>query len=155
MSWSYVPPNGDCIGLASARLISVFMPIQIECPGCKATLQVADEMAGKQGKCIHCGHGSTVPGRASPSVGSGSFAHAFRSYARIHGPRIVPPPAKVRCCSSFQPPDGSYDLTNVPDADLKCIATEDINQARFAQLVASFANATARARKAQPRGQSR
>ncbi len=40
----------------------------------------------------------------------------------------------------FQPPaDGSYDLANVPDADLKCIATEDINQARFAQVVAGFA----------------
>ena len=36
------------------------------------------------------------------------------------------------------PEDSSYDLTNVPDADLKCIATEDINQARFAQLVAGF-----------------
>jgi hypothetical protein len=37
------------------------------------------------------------------------------------------------------PADGSYDLAKVPDEDLKCIATEDINQARFAELAASFA----------------
>jgi hypothetical protein len=36
------------------------------------------------------------------------------------------------------PTDSSYDLTNVPDSELKCIATEDINQARFAQLVTGF-----------------
>jgi hypothetical protein len=36
------------------------------------------------------------------------------------------------------PADGSYDLAKVPDAELKCIATEDINQARFVQLVESF-----------------
>src|SRR3990172_558072 len=40
----------------------------------------------------------------------------------------------------FEPSaEGSYDLGDVPDAKLKCVATEDINQARFAQLVASFA----------------
>ena len=40
----------------------------------------------------------------------------------------------------FQPSeDGTYDLSNVPDAELKCIATEDINQARFAQVVEGFA----------------
>ena len=38
------------------------IPMQLECPNCKATLQVPDEMAGKQGKCIHCGHRLVVPG---------------------------------------------------------------------------------------------
>ena len=51
------------------------------------------------------------------------------------------------------PPDGSYDLANVPDADLKCIATEDINQARFAQLVASFAKRFAPRKKSVGRAQ--
>jgi hypothetical protein len=37
------------------------------------------------------------------------------------------------------PQEGSYDLSTVNEAELKCIATEDINQARFAQLVTSFA----------------
>jgi hypothetical protein len=37
------------------------------------------------------------------------------------------------------PPEGNYDLANVPDTDLKCIATEDVNQPRFIQLVSSFA----------------
>ena len=45
----------------------------------------------------------------------------------------------------FEPSaDGSYDLVDVPDAKLKCIATEDINQPRFAQLVASFGKRFAR-----------
>ena len=57
------------------------MPLQIECPGCKATLQVADELAGKQGKCIHCGHRLTVPGgRASvSSISSGLSVSLFEA----------------------------------------------------------------------------
>jgi hypothetical protein len=113
------------------------MPIQIECPGCKALIQVADELAGKQGKCIQCGHRLTVPGKAS---GSGSLAPTLfeatpeammrELYRRQHSALLLLLPV---------PGDGNYDLANVPDADLKCIATEDINQARFLQLVASFA----------------
>lgn len=38
-----------------------------------------------------------------------------------------------------RPEDESYDLANVPDANLKCIATEDVNQPRFVELVSSFA----------------
>jgi DNA-directed RNA polymerase subunit RPC12/RpoP len=111
------------------------MPIQLECPGCKATLLVADELAGKQGKCSHCGHRLIVPGK--PSFGGLSS-----------GLSEATPEAMVRelhrrqqsaLLLIFQPAaDGSYDLANVPDADLKCIATEDINQARFAQVVAGF-----------------
>jgi hypothetical protein len=38
----------------------------------------------------------------------------------------------------FRPsPEGSYDLGDVPDADLKCIVTDDINASRFAQWIAS------------------
>lgn len=49
-----------------------------------------------------------------------------------------------------QPAEGSYDLANVPDGELKCIATEDINQDRFAELVASFAKRYAPRRKSLP-----
>lgn len=113
------------------------MPIQIECPGCKATLQVPDELAGRQGKCVQCGHKLTVPGR--PSFSSGLSPTLFEAtpesmvrelYRRQHSAMLLVFPT---------PPEGSYDLANVPDADLKCIATEDINQARFAELVVSFA----------------
>ncbi|MEX2308516.1 MAG: hypothetical protein WD738_13025 [Pirellulales bacterium] len=113
------------------------MPIQIECPGCKALLQVPDELAGKQGKCIQCGHKLTVPGRAS--FGGGLSPTLFEAtpeammrelYRRQHSALLLVFPI---------PADSSYDLSNVPDADLKCIATEDINQSRFMELVASFA----------------
>jgi hypothetical protein len=112
------------------------MPIQIECPGCKATLLVADELAGKQGKCIHCGHRLTVPGRSSvgglaptlfEATPEGMLRELFR---RQQSAMLLVFP---------MPADGSYDLAKIPDTELKCIATEDINQPRFAQLVASFA----------------
>jgi hypothetical protein len=123
------------------------MPLQIECPGCKATLLVADELAGKQGKCIHCGHRLTVPGKASVSSFSPTLFEAT-------------PEAMVRELFRRQqsamllvfplPDDGLYDLSKVPDADLKCIATEDVNQARFAQLVTGFTQRYAPRRKGQP-----
>ncbi len=131
------------------------MPIQIECPGCKALIHVPDELAGKQGKCIQCGARVTVPGTlvpgssvASPpmpsspgraSVSSGLSNTLFEAtpeammrelYRRQHSALLLLLPV---------PPDGNYDLANIPDTDIKCIATEDINQQRFLQLVASFA----------------
>jgi hypothetical protein len=138
------------------------MPIQIECPGCKALIQVADELAGKQGKCIQCGTKLIVPGRAggaavavpstnpspSSSFSGGLSPTLFEAtpesmmrelYRRQHSALLLLLPV---------PPDGNYDLANVPDADLKCIATEDINQARFLQLVASFAKRFAPRKKA-------
>ena len=154
------------------------MPIQLECPGCKATLQVPDELAGKQGKCIQCGHRLTVPTeRANP----GSFPIPASETKPMASPATTTPPAAAKAAGTAVPPpsppskfsggispplfeaapesmvrelfsrqqsamllvfptpqDGSYDLSKVPDAELKCIATEDINQPRFAQLVESF-----------------
>jgi hypothetical protein len=111
------------------------MPIQIECPGCKATLLVADELAGKAGKCIHCGHRLTVPGRAS--IGSLSPT-LFEATPEAMLRELFRRGQSAMLLSFPLPADGSYDLTKTPEADLKCIATEDINQPRFAQLVASF-----------------
>jgi hypothetical protein len=143
------------------------MPIQLECPGCKATLYVADELAGKQGKCIQCGHRIVVPGgkpgAVSPSpniaasaavnkagVSSISSTSAPSSGGGGIGPTLfeATPEAMMRelyrrqasaLLLIFQPDsEGSYDLSTIPDSDIKCIATEDINQARFAQVVAGF-----------------
>ncbi len=129
------------------------MPIQIECPGCKATLQVADELAGKQGKCIHCGHRLTVPG-AKPSssvVNFGSLSPSLFEATPESMVRELHRRQSSAVLLIFQPPaDGSYDLTAVPDADLKCIATEDINQARFAQIVEGFTKRFGARRKAAP-----
>jgi hypothetical protein len=112
------------------------MPIQIECPGCKAMLQVADELAGKQGKCLNCGHRLTVPGKPSASSFSPTLIEATpESMVRELFRRQLSAILLV-----FPTPEhGSYDLAEVNDAELKCIATEDINQTRFAQLVTSFA----------------
>jgi hypothetical protein len=156
------------------------MPIQIECPGCKALILVADELAGKQGKCIQCGARVTVPGAPVPGTplpGAPTFSSPMHhtpappapvpasalpaapmasspSRASVSGGAPsglfeATPEAMMRELYRRQqsamlvllpvPPDGNYDLSNVADADLKCIATEDINQARFLQLLSSLA----------------
>lgn len=112
------------------------MPIQIECPGCNATLLVADELAGRQGKCIHCGHRVTVPAKAS---GNGLSPTVFEATPEAMVRELFRRQQSAVLLVFPTPQNGSYDLAEVADADLKCIATEDINQPRFAQLVASFA----------------
>jgi hypothetical protein len=150
------------------------MFLRIECPGCKAVLQVEEALAGKQGKCIHCGHKIVVPG-GNPSASAISSPPAQPAPpstiaaaptppprpATPSGPAAAPAPAPVLFLAEASPEamvrelhdrnksalllvfepsaEGSYDLADVPDAKLKCVATEDITQARFAQLIASFA----------------
>jgi hypothetical protein len=112
------------------------MPLQLECPGCKATLVVPDELAGRQGKCIHCGQRLTVPGRASvSSISSGLFEATPEAMVR----ELFRRQQSAILLTIPTPQDGTYDLSNISDAELKCIATEDINQARFNELVAAFA----------------
>jgi hypothetical protein len=124
------------------------MPIQIECPGCKATIQVPDEAAGKQGKCMQCGQRVTVPGgktmlgSISPPLFEATPESMVRElHSRDQSALLLVFPT---------PKDGSYDLANVAQADLKCIATEDINQARFSDLAGSFARRFAPRKKGQP-----
>ncbi|MEX2317641.1 MAG: hypothetical protein WD669_10855 [Pirellulales bacterium] len=113
------------------------MAIQLECPGCKAVLSVDDSLAGKQGKCIHCGHRVIVPGGAAkpPEPVSSTLSEATPEAMM----RELAARGQSAVLFLFRPTDeGSYDLADVPDADLKCIATEDINAARFGQLVESI-----------------
>src|SRR5215208_3913282 len=117
--------------------------MQIECPGCKTTLHVPDELAGKQGKCIHCGHRITVPGGtpepASHSSSTGLSPTLFEATPEAMLRELFRRQQSAMLLLFPTPSDGSYDLTKIPDTDLKCIATEDINQSRFAQLATSFA----------------
>ena len=109
-------------------------------------LQVEESLAGKQGKCIHCGHKIVVPepravlrrsARRPPPPPPVLFLTEASPEAMI---RELHERKKSAVLLIFEPSaEGSYDLADVPDAKLKCIATEDINQARFMQLVASFA----------------
>jgi hypothetical protein len=125
-------------GALVARLsFGALMPIQIECPGCKSLLQVPDELAGKQGKCVQCGHKLTVPGRAS--FGGGLSPTLFEATPEAMVRELYRRQLSAMLLTFPTPADGNYDLSNVADQELKCIATEDVNQARFADLVASFA----------------
>jgi hypothetical protein len=128
--------------------------MQIDCPGCKATLQVPDELAGKQGKCIHCGHRLTVPGGRASVSGLGLSSTLFEATPESMV-RELHRRQQSALLLIFQPTeDGNYDLSNVPDADLKCIATEDINQTRFAQVVEGFAKRFGPRKKSQSAGSS-
>ena len=44
------------------------MPISFRCPHCNGALKVKEELAGKRGKCPHCGQSMTVPRRSQPGV---------------------------------------------------------------------------------------
>jgi hypothetical protein len=136
------------------------MPIQIECPGCKATLVVDEAMAGKQGKCIHCGQRLVVPAKGGPATPAPNKASVSGIAATAPTLFEATPEAMARelfrrqlsaMLLVFKPSaDGSYDLADVADADLKCIVTEDINPTRFAQLVAGFTKRFAPRKKSQP-----
>jgi hypothetical protein len=97
---------------------------------------VADEMAGKQGRCVQCGHRVTVPGK--PNVGSVSPT-LFEATPEVMVRELFRRQQTALLLVFPTPEDGPYDLARIPDAELKCVATEDINQARFAELVTSFA----------------
>jgi hypothetical protein len=127
------------------------MFLRIECPGCKAVLQVEEALAGKQGKCIHCGHKIIVPGKSGPAASAASSAPVL--FLTEASPEAMVRELHDRNKSAlllvFEPSaEGSYDLADVPDAKLKCIATEDINQPRFTQLVASIGKRFAAKRQA-------
>lgn len=111
------------------------MPLKVQCPGCKAILQIAEELAGRQGKCIHCGHQLTVPKPSgttsiSPTLLESTAEAMVRELRRRNLSALL---------LLFRPTEeGSYDLADVPDANMKCIVTEDVNAKRFAQLVPSI-----------------
>jgi hypothetical protein len=114
------------------------MAIQLECPGCKNVLHVDDSLAGKTGKCIHCGQRIVVPGgsgKAMPEpVEVSLFEATPEAMVRELGTR-----GHSAVLFLFRPAgDGSYDISSLPDSELKCIGTEDINQARFGQWMASI-----------------
>jgi hypothetical protein len=112
------------------------MAIQLECPGCKAILQVDDTLAGKQGKCIHCGHRVVVPG--GPAKAAGSIASTLFESTPEAMVRELRSRGQSAVLFLFKPTDeGSYDLSEIPESDLKCIVTEDVNAARFAQWIES------------------
>lgn len=119
------------------------MFLRIECPGCKAILQVEEALAGKQGKCIHCGKKIIVPNQSGPATPVSTAPPPPVPFLTEASPEAMIRELHERRKSAvlliFEPPaDGSYDLTKVPDAKLKCIATEDIQQPQFAQIIASI-----------------
>ncbi len=63
------------------------MPIEVACPGCKATLKAPDAMAGKKARCKGCNTSFALPGPAPDSVGESQMLSA------IDAPVVKPPKA--------------------------------------------------------------
>ncbi len=119
------------------------MFLRIECPGCNAVLQVEEGLAGKQGKCIHCGHKIVVPAKSGPAPSAPPSPPPPVPFLTEASPEAMIREMHERKKSAllliFEPSaDGSYDLADIADTKIKCIATEDINQAKFAQLIGSL-----------------
>jgi hypothetical protein len=119
------------------------MFLRIECPGCNAVLQVEEALAGKQGKCIHCGRKIIVPTQSGPALAVAVPPPPPVPFLTEASPEAMIRELHERRKSAlllvFEPsPEGSYDLADVPDANIKCVATEDINFDRFTELVASM-----------------
>jgi hypothetical protein len=125
------------------------MAIRLECPGCKAVLNIDESLAGKQGKCIHCGHRVVVPGAVSVSPGTISpplFEATPEAMVRELAAR-----GESALLVLFRPSgDGAYDLAQVADGDLKCIVTDDINASRFGQLIGGIGKRFGPRKKGQP-----
>lgn len=117
------------------------MPIQLECPGCKATLTVPDDAAGKAGKCIHCGQRVVVPG--SPALPAKLMGGSLMPTLFESTPESMVLELSRRQDSAvllvFRPEEGSYNLEDIPESEIKCICTKDIDATRLAEVAESFA----------------
>ncbi len=108
------------------------MAIQLECPGCKATLSVDESLAGKQGKCIYCGQRVVVPGRDGAAAEPITLIDATPEQMM----RVLSARRQSAVLFLFTPtPDGSYELGDMADEELKCIVTDDVNAERFGLVV--------------------
>ena len=62
------------------------MPIIVECPSCAASYQLAEEQAGKKGRCSRCGNLFKIPkGSAAESVDANSYELADETPETIGG----------------------------------------------------------------------
>ncbi len=70
------------------------MPIQVTCPGCKATFTVSDKFAGKQGPCPKCKSPITIPKpQAEVTIHAPTDAPATAKVSSA-GKNLVPKPIK-------------------------------------------------------------
>ncbi|MGD9633320.1 MAG: hypothetical protein AB7G28_09345 [Pirellulales bacterium] len=119
------------------------MFLRVECPGCKAVLQVEEALAGKQGKCIHCGKKIVVPSASGPAIAVSTAPQPPVPFLTEATPEAMIRELHERRKSAvlliFEPSaEGSYDLADVADNKIKCIATEDIQQPQFVQIISSL-----------------
>lgn len=119
------------------------MFLRIDCPGCKAVLQVEAALAGKQGKCIHCGTKIVVPSESGPAPPAPPTPPPPVPFLTEASPEAMIRELHERRKSAvlliFEPSaEGSYDLADIADNKIKCIATEDIQQPQFTQIISSL-----------------
>lgn len=105
-------------------------------------LQVEEALAGKQGKCIHCGKKIIVPSASGRAIAVSTAPPPPVPFLTEASPEAMIRELHERRRSAvlliFEPAEGSYDLADIADNKIKCIATEDIQQPQFVQIISSI-----------------
>ncbi len=80
------------------------MPIQFECPNCRATLKALDELAGRRVRCKKCGAESRVPGPRPEFSGSKTpdppVSASQLPAKSAHASDLPPMPVETKKCPS-------------------------------------------------------
>ena len=106
---------------------------ETQCPACKASLRVSEELAGKQAKCPQCGASITVSGRptstatllakASPDEIVNELSHRGRSAVLV----------------LFDTPEtGEYDLPTLAKAKVRVYSTSDMDDTKKLHALGSL-----------------
>jgi len=86
------------------------MPIELTCPGCGKQLRLADEHAGKAGRCPACQATFQIPAHGQPQ----SPAPSFGAPTQPFGSAPAPPGDLFGSPSQQQPPNPFASTSNMP-----------------------------------------
>ncbi len=110
------------------------MPIQVECPGCNSVLQVSEELTGKKGKCPKCEAVVAIPG--VDATNSPSSQRLLRDASPREMVAELFRRNKSAVLAHFDTPAASrYKLTELLDAKIDCIDTEDMDVDQLRQVL--------------------
>lgn len=72
---------------------ATFMPIRVQCPGCKTALAVKDHLAGKRVRCPKCQTPIAVPGEGAPAPKAAAPLPVAKPAKPLQSTRPAPKPA--------------------------------------------------------------
>ena len=110
------------------------MTIQFQCSGCQATLQVKDELAGKEGKCPHCGTNVLIPsGQSSGVMLDATFLNEATTSDMLRELRRRKQSAVLVVFNT--PASGSYEQSSLLSGGVRCVGTDDMQDAQLRKVL--------------------